>query len=65
VKVSELIEQLKDYDKDAEVLLASDEEGSSFSELEDVAEYMVTRYESVKYEIDNEEGEALALVLWP
>lgn len=36
MKIKELIEELKKYDPEAEVVLSADEEGNSFSPLEDI-----------------------------
>ena len=68
MKVEELIEQLKKFDGNLPVILASDEEGNNFHHL-DVAE--VAAYSEYRGEIDVihpsdiEGAEPLAVTLWP
>ena len=78
--VGELIENLKDFDSDAIVVLAADSEGNSYSPLNDYAfgyydsnaNVVHSDEEFFEQEFDSEEGEeeykisaVPAVVLWP
>ena len=80
MKVSELIELLKKYDQDSEVIMSCDEEGNGFSPLSDISNqiyvpdstysgdiYQTELDDDIEEEEDIYDGDdgVKAIVLWP
>lgn len=69
MKVSELLEQLKEAPQNAEVIISRDPEGNRFSPLDPdySVGYWNSEFEEVEWEEDGgpSERSVLGLILWP
>ena len=52
MKVKELIKQLEELNQEAEVIIASDEEGNNYSVLSDIVSEDGLKFQKLDYEID-------------